>query len=74
MNELQRSIVPSRGLFALGKFDHYKEDIPYASLAQAFRNLIAMILSQNDTELIRWACCASGSSRYQWSTHREFNP
>lgn len=54
VNELQRSIVPSRGLFALGKFDQYKEDIPYASLAQAFRNLIAMILSQNDTELIRW--------------------
>ncbi len=33
-------LVPPRGLFASGKFDQYKRDIPYATLAQAFQSLI----------------------------------
>src|SRR5260370_22923159 len=37
VNELQKALVPPRGLFASGKFDQYKRDIPYATLAQAFR-------------------------------------
>src|SRR6266851_4911800 len=40
VNELHKALVPSRGLFASGKFDQYKRDIPYASLAQAFQTLI----------------------------------
>src|SRR6202007_1859633 len=36
VNELHRALVSSRGLFASGKFDQYKRDIPYATLAQAF--------------------------------------
>jgi len=34
-NELHEMLVPRRGLFAAGKFDQYKRDIPYATLAQA---------------------------------------
>jgi hypothetical protein len=34
-NELHKVLVPPRGLFASGKFDQYKRDIPYATLAQA---------------------------------------
>jgi predicted ATPase len=30
VNELHKVLVPSRGLFASGKFDQYKRDIPYA--------------------------------------------
>ena len=37
VNELHKALVPPRGLFASGKFDQYKRDIPYATLAQAFR-------------------------------------
>src|SRR6266478_7690997 len=37
VNELHKVLVPPRGLFASGKFDQYKRDIPYATLAQAFR-------------------------------------
>ena len=33
-------LVPPRGLFASGKFDQYKRDIPYATLAQAFQSLV----------------------------------
>jgi hypothetical protein len=29
VNELHRALVPPRGLFASGKFDQYKRDIPY---------------------------------------------
>ncbi len=31
VNELQKALVPPRGLFASGKFDQYKRDIPYAT-------------------------------------------
>jgi len=37
VNELHKALVPSRGLFASGKFDQYKRDIPYATLGQAFQ-------------------------------------
>ena len=39
VNELHKALVPPRGLFASGKFDQYKRDIPYATLAQAFQIL-----------------------------------
>ena len=38
VNELHKALVPPRGLFASGKFDQYKRDIPYATLAQAFQS------------------------------------
>src|SRR6266849_775832 len=54
VNELHKVLVPPRGLFASGKFDQYKRDIPYATLAQAFRNLIRPILGQSEAKLSRW--------------------
>ncbi|MGH6881235.1 MAG: AAA family ATPase, partial [Hypericibacter sp.] len=54
VNELHKALVPSRGLFAAGKFDQYKRNIPYATLAQAFQSLIRQLLSKNDAELGRW--------------------
>src|SRR5258706_7873878 len=39
VNELHKALVPPRGLFASGKFDQYKRDIPYATLGQAFQSL-----------------------------------
>jgi serine/threonine protein kinase len=37
VNELHKVLVPPRGLFASGKFDQYKRDIPYKTIAQAFQ-------------------------------------
>jgi predicted ATPase/signal transduction histidine kinase len=54
VNELHKVLVPPRGLFASGKFDQYKRDIPYATLAQAFQSLVRQLLSKNDAELARW--------------------
>src|SRR2546426_9380064 len=54
VNELHKVLVPPRGLFAWGKFDQYKRDIPYATLAQAFRELIQSLLGKSEAELARW--------------------
>jgi PAS domain S-box-containing protein len=54
VNELHKALVSPRGLFASGKCDQYKRDIPYATLAQAFQRLIRPILAQSEAELGRW--------------------
>ena len=54
VNELHKPLVPPRGLFASGKFDQYKRDIPYATLAQAFQTLIRPLLSKSEEELSKW--------------------
>jgi len=54
VNELHKPLVQPRGLFASGKFDQYKRDIPYATLAQAFQTLIRRLLSQNEEDLRKW--------------------
>ena len=46
VNELQPVLVPPRGLFASGKFDQYKRDIPYSTLAQAFQSLIRPLVNE----------------------------
>jgi PAS domain S-box-containing protein len=54
VNELHKALVPPRGLFASGKFDQYKRDIPYATLAQAFQSLVRHILGKGEVELGEW--------------------
>ena len=56
VNELQKMLVLRRGLFGAGKFDQYKRDIPYATLAQAFQGLIRFLLSRSEAELQNWRC------------------
>jgi PAS domain S-box-containing protein len=54
VNELQPVLVPPRGLFASGKFDQLKRDIPYATLAQALQGLIRPLLGKSDADLAPW--------------------
>jgi len=54
VNELHKPLVPPRGLFASGKFDQYKRDIPYATLAQAFQSLVRPLLSKGEDDLCKW--------------------
>jgi PAS domain S-box-containing protein len=54
VNELHRVLVRSRGIFAFGKLDRYKRDIPYATLVQAFQSVVRSFLSQSEVELGRW--------------------
>jgi PAS domain S-box-containing protein len=54
VNELHKVLVPPRGLFAAGKFDQYKRDIPYSTLAQAFQDLVRPLLGKSEGELAPW--------------------
>ncbi|HVO00691.1 MAG TPA: AAA family ATPase, partial [Candidatus Cybelea sp.] len=54
VNELHKVLVPARGLFASGKFDQYKHDIPYSTLAQAFQTLIRGLLAKSEADLAPW--------------------
>jgi serine/threonine protein kinase len=61
VNELHRMLVPSRGLFASGKFDQYRRDIPYTTLAQAFQALIRQILVKSEAEVSDWRSALQGA-------------
>jgi PAS domain S-box-containing protein len=54
VNELHKVLVPQRGLFAAGKSDQYKRDVPYTTLAQAFETLVGEILGKSEAELSHW--------------------
>jgi predicted ATPase len=54
VNELHKVLVPTRGLFAAGKFDQYKRNIPYATLAHAFQMLVHQILVKSEAEVDHW--------------------
>jgi PAS domain S-box-containing protein len=51
VNELHKVILLPRGLFASGKVDQNKRDIPYFTFAQAFRTLVLRVLVQEPAEL-----------------------
>jgi predicted ATPase len=54
VSELHKLLVPARSRFAGGKFDQYRRDIPYATIAQAFQGLVREILGTSDAELAAW--------------------
>ncbi|RZT36894.1 trifunctional serine/threonine-protein kinase/ATP-binding protein/sensor histidine kinase [Cupriavidus agavae] len=54
VSELHKALVPPRGLFASGKFDQYKRDIPYSTLVQAFQGLVRTLLGKPEAELAVW--------------------
>jgi len=70
VNELQKVLVPPRGLFAAGKFDQYKRDIPYATLDRLSRRSSVRSSSRAKSRRIiggttyrkRWGPMASSSS------------
>ncbi len=51
---LYQPIVRQRGRFVSGKFDQYKRDIPYATLVQAFRDILREILASGESPLAEW--------------------
>jgi PAS domain S-box-containing protein len=54
IRELYQPLVRSRGLFASGKFDQYKRNIPYSTIAEAFRELIRQILTGSEERIASW--------------------
>jgi PAS domain S-box-containing protein len=53
-HELHKALVSPRGFFASGQFDQHKRDIPFFTLAHAFEQLVRILLSSCETELIGW--------------------
>ena len=68
VNELHKVLVPPRGLFAAGKFDQYKRDVPYATLAQAFQMLVRQILVAERCRGGPLAAGHSGGGGAEWPT------
>ncbi|GJH28980.1 AAA family ATPase [Caballeronia novacaledonica] len=54
VNEMHKALAPSCGHFASGKFDQYKHDIPYATVASALATLTSAILTKQDHEVRQW--------------------
>lgn len=54
LNQLKKIIHKDGGRFILGKFDQYRRNIPYFSLAQAIQQLINQLLCEPDEELDVW--------------------
>lgn len=54
VNELHKVLIPTRGLFAAGKFDQYKREVPYTTLAQAFQTLVRQILVKSEADVEHW--------------------
>jgi predicted ATPase/GAF domain-containing protein/tRNA A-37 threonylcarbamoyl transferase component Bud32 len=54
VHELEKPIVGRRGLFVAGKFDQYKRDIPYSTIAQAFRDLVLDLLVEGEERITAW--------------------
>jgi len=54
VNEIHKPIVRQRGYFISGKFDQFKRNIPYASLIQAFQELIGQLLAESTEKIEIW--------------------
>jgi diguanylate cyclase (GGDEF)-like protein len=54
IHEVQKPIVKNKGLFIEGKFDQFKRNIPYASIIQAFQELVRQLLTATDLEIEHW--------------------
>ncbi len=54
VNEVHKPISQKRGYFIAGKFDQFKRNIPYASLTQAFQELMRQLLTESDERIAVW--------------------
>lgn len=54
VQEVRKSLALERGYFVSGKFDQFQRNIPYASLIQAFQDLVRQLLTESETHLNYW--------------------
>jgi hypothetical protein len=54
VDQLPKRFVALGGLFASGKFDQRRQDIPYSTVTQAFQKLVRQILSKGNQEVSQW--------------------
>jgi PAS domain S-box-containing protein len=54
VQEVHKPITQKNGYFIDGKFDQFQRDIPYASLIQAFQELLRQLLTESPIRIARW--------------------
>jgi predicted ATPase/GAF domain-containing protein len=54
VHEIHKEIVGAHGYFASGKFDQLNRSVPYASIAEAFKELVHQILTEREASLSLW--------------------
>ncbi|WP_428262267.1 AAA family ATPase [Haliangium sp.] len=54
VNELYKPLVATRGFFVAGKFDQYRRNVPFSSLAHAFGGLVEELLDEPPEVLAHW--------------------
>lgn len=54
VHELHKPAAQERGLFLEGKFEQLKRNIPYLTISQAFRALVADLLAEDEGRRRRW--------------------
>ncbi|MEH2134214.1 MAG: AAA family ATPase [Nostoc sp.] len=54
VNEIHKPVIKNRGYFIAGKFEQFQRNIPYASLIQAFQELMQQLLTESEAQLATW--------------------
>ena len=54
VDALRQPILEKHGYFIVGKFDQYLRDIPYATITQAFRELVQQLLAESERRIADW--------------------
>ena len=54
VHEVHKAIARRGGVFVAGKFELLSQGVPYASLAQALRELVRQLLTEQSDSLLRW--------------------
>lgn len=54
VNEIHKPIIKNHAYFTQGKFDQFKQDIPYSAFQSALSNLIKEILLEENDKIKKW--------------------
>jgi len=54
VHEIHKPIVQRWGFFISGKYDQFKQNIPYVSIIQAFQELVGILLTESEESLAFW--------------------
>ncbi|MBD2385455.1 trifunctional serine/threonine-protein kinase/ATP-binding protein/sensor histidine kinase [Cylindrospermum sp. FACHB-282] len=54
VHEVHKPIVRQKGYFISGKFDQFQINIPLGAFLQAFRSLMAQLLTESTSQLLDW--------------------
>jgi serine/threonine protein kinase len=54
IKEIYKSLTEKQGYFISGQFEQFQRNIPYSAVVTAFGELVQQLLSESESQLIRW--------------------